>query len=479
MATVLTPDLCVIGAGATGLAVALAARRLGATVVVVEKGAPGALSAKSGALALRALAAAAEKAAATVTGEPFGVFGEPAKVSVRRVHDHVAQVIRENAADAHPARLAAAGIDLVTGTGSFTDPRTLRAGDAEIRARRFVIATGGRAVVPEVPGLDSVPWFTPETIFDNTRKLTHLVIVGAGPMGIELALCYRRLGSDVTVVEPGKALAQSDPELAEIALRRLREEGVVLHENSSVASVQARSQGIGVTIRAGEEMALLDVSHILVAAGRAANLGELNLEGGKIRRAKTDPGALALSGALRTSNPRVYAVGEAAGHAPAAHLAGLEADLVVRAALLGERPRYDPAAVPRLTLTDPPIAEIGLTEPMARGRLKGGFSVLRASYAENDSARAAHEGMGVVKLIVGANGAILGAGIVGTGAAELAALVGLAMTARLPAARLAEFAAPYPSHAELVRLLGEQAAAQNTTVDAWTRRRFALNRLLP
>ncbi len=478
MASILTPDLCVVGAGASGLAVAEAGRRLGASVVVVERGATGGMSHRAGALALQALAAAAERAAAHRDGTPFGVFGEAPKVSFRKVHDHIAEIIGRGTSEFAPAKLAAQGIDLVRGTGAFADPRTLRVGDTDIRARRFVIATGARPVLPDVPGLFSVPYFTTETIFDNTRKLTHLVIVGAGPMGLELALSYRRLGCEVSVVEPARALPQADPELAEIALRRLREEGVALYEETAIVAVQARSQGIGVVLRQRDEPLSLDASHILVAASRTANLNDLNLDAAKIRRARMDSSNLTLSPSLRTTNPRVWAVGEAAGHAPAPHLSTLEAELVVRAALLGRPARYEPAAVPRLTLTDPPIAEIGLSEPMARARFKTGFSLLRAGYAENDMARVGRQGMGVVKLIVARNGRILGAGIVGAGAAELAALFALAIERQIDAARLAELAAPYPSYADLARQLGAMAAdaAPRSALEA---RLFALNRLLP
>jgi pyruvate/2-oxoglutarate dehydrogenase complex dihydrolipoamide dehydrogenase (E3) component len=296
-------------------------------------------------------------------------------------------------------------------------------------------------------------------------------------MGLELALAHRRLGCDVTVIEPGRALPQADPELAEIALRRLRDEGVTLLDESAIVAVQARSQGIGIVIRNRDEAGTLDASHILVASARAAALGDLNLDAARIRRSKSDAGALSLSASLRTTNPRVWAVGEAAGHAPSPHLAGIEAELVVRAALLGRPSRYDPAAVPRLTLTDPPIAEIGLTEPMARGRFRTGFSVLRVSFAENDMARAGREGMGVVKLIVARDGRILGAGIVGAAAAELAALFALAIEQKIPAGRLAELAAPYPSYADLARQLGEMAA-RNTPRTAIEKRLLALNRLL-
>jgi pyruvate/2-oxoglutarate dehydrogenase complex dihydrolipoamide dehydrogenase (E3) component len=474
----LTPDLCVIGAGASGLAVAEAARRLGASVVLVERGTPGGSSLRSGALALRALAAAAERAAVAISSPEFGVFPEEApKVAFRKVHDHIAETIARSAPQSGVARLTALGIEMVRGTAGFSDPKTLQAGDTTIQARRYVIATGAKPILPEIPGLFSVPYFTTETIFDNTRKLTHLVIVGAGPMGLELALSYRRLGSEVSVVDPGKALAHVDPELAEIALRRLRDEGVKLHEESAVVAVQARSQGIGIVVRAKDEPLQLDASHILVAASRAANIDELNLDAARIRRSKSDPGALSLSQSLRTTNPRVYAVGEAAGHAPLPHLSALEADLVVRAALLGQQTRYDSAAVPRLILTDPPIAEVGLSEPMTRGRFKTGFRVFRVSYAESDIARADRRGMGVVKLIVNRAGRLLGAGVAGAGAGELAALLSLALERNLSVTDLAQLRAPHPSYADLLRALGEQAAV-GTEQSRWTRGRFALTRLL-
>jgi pyruvate/2-oxoglutarate dehydrogenase complex dihydrolipoamide dehydrogenase (E3) component len=478
LAEVLTPDLCVIGAGASGFAVAEAARRLGASVVAVERGDTGGMSLKAGALALRALAAASDKAAAMREGAPFGVFGEGSRISFRKVHDHVAEVIGRSSSEMSGAKLAAAGIDLIKGVGAFADPKTVKVDDTEIRARRFVIATGARPVQPDIPGLLAVPFFTTETIFDNTRKLTHLVIIGAGPMGLELALAHHRLGCEVTLVVPGRALPQTDPELAEIALRRLRDEGIALLEESAIVAIQARSQGIGVVIRNKDEPGTLDASHILVASARAAALGDLNLDAARIRRSKSDAGALSLSASLRTTNPRVWAVGEAAGHAPSPHLGRIEADLVVRAALLGLQSRYEPAAIPRLTLTDPPIAEIGLTEPMARGRFRTGFSVLRASYAENDMARAAREGMGVVKLIVARGGQILGAGIVGAGAGDLAALFALAIQQKIPAAKLAELAAAYPSYADLARELGDMAA-RTAPLGALEKRLFALNRLLP
>lgn len=457
MASLSTPDLCVIGAGASGIAVAEAARRLGASVTIVEKGEPGGSSLRSGALALAALSAAARHASLAARAAPFGVAIDPPTISFRKVRDHIAEIIRDAAPEAAATRLAALGIEVVRGTGKFADGRTLKAGEVTVEAKKYVIATGARSVLPDVPGLLGVPYFTTETIFDNTRKPEHLLILGAGPMGIEIGLAYRRLGALVTIVDTGKPLAHCDPELSEIALRRLRDEGVVLHESSAAISIQGQAEAIGATIRVGDEMLPIAASHILVAAGRVPNFEDLNLEAAKICRSASQGGGLQLNAALRTSNSHVFAVGEAAGNSP--HLSTLEADLVVRAALSGRGTPYDPSLAPRLTLTDPPIAEIGLTEPMARSRLRGGYSVLRASYAENDRARTERDGMGLVKLVVGKTGKLLGAGVVGAGAGELIALFALAIAQQMDVKALASLAAPHPSHADLVRRLGEQAAA--------------------
>lgn len=457
MASLSTPDLCVIGAGASGIAVAEAARRLGASVSIVEKAEPGGSGQRSGAVAFAALAAAGKRAALATSAAPFGVTVDPPSISFRKVRDHIAQVVRDGAAQSAPTRLAALGIELVRGTGSFADPRTLKTGDVTIEAGKYVIATGARSVLPDIPGLLGVPYFTTETIFDNTRKPDHLLVVGAGPMGIEIGLSYRRLGAQVTIVEAARPLAHCDPELAEIALRRLRDEGVVLHEDAAIVALVPKGEGIGATFRVGGDMQSLDVSHVLVAAGRAPSFDELNLDAARIRRSAQQAGALQLNASLRTTNSHVYALGDAAGPGP--HHALLEAELVVRAALLGKSSPYDPAMAPRLTLTDPPIAEIGLTEPMAKARLRGGYSVLRASYAENDIARAEHEGMGVAKLVLGKSGKLVGAGIVGAGAGDLIGLFALAIAQELDVKALASLPTPSSSHADLARALGEHAAA--------------------
>lgn len=474
MADTLTPDLCVIGAGPAGLSVAEAARSLGLAVVIVDKGRLGGKALHTGAVPARALAAAAAHAHAMRNGASFGITADAIKVNFRRVHDHVDAVIAALSPSRAAPHFEALGGQVVTGDAAFVDKRSLKVGDTLVKAHRFVLATGSRPVVPAIPGLDAVPYFTTDTILDNTRKLTHLVIIGGGSLGLELAQAYARLGTEVTVLEPGLFLADLDPELSTVALKRLEEEGVHLRPNTAVTAIHARSMGIGVGIRGVDGEAMLDVSHILVAVERVPDLDTLDLDKAGIRRRKDDVTRLDLTPGFRTTNPRVYAAGDVVGGLASVGAAYEQARLVIDNAFLKFVPRRD-SHVPRVVSTDPEIAEVGLTERSARTRFGTGFRVLRAAYGENDRARARRETYGVAKLIVGPGGKLLGAGVAGSDAAELCALFSLALAAKLTVSQLGSFAAPYPSLAEIASRLGRSAPRGN---DPLTRALLTLNRLL-
>ena len=458
MAEFLTPDICVIGGGAGGLRVATRARALGATVVLVEKGPLGGDSLNTSALPSKALVAAARRAHFLKTATPFGIANDPPKINARGVFDHVHDVVEGVAPAATPEHLLALGIELLGGEAHFTDRNTLAVGDRQVRAKRFVIATGSKPWIPEIAGLDGVPFFTSASILDNPRKLTHLVVIGGGPVGIELAQAFRRLGSDVTVVEIGTPLADCDPELAEIALRQLAEEGVVIRRDSIVTAVRLRSLGIGVTVRSGETETVLDASHILVATGRLPDVEALDLAKAGIKRRQKGAPYLLLRRDMRTSNPRIYAIGDAAGGAQHTHAATYHADLVVRRIFAGLPASNDPWQVPATIFTDPEIAEVGITEPEARLKRGTDYRVLRLSFSENDRARAERQSFGLVKLVVGRRGRLLGAGIVGTGAAEMIGLFAFAIGNGMSIDHFRNFVAPYPTLLEVVRRLAEDAA---------------------
>lgn len=475
MAEYLTPDLCVIGAGAGGLAVAEAARAAGASVLLVERGRVGGNALNAGAVPAHALAAAAARLQAIREASQFGIAVDGARVSFRRVHDHVSQVIAGLRPKTSAAHLEAIGAEVLAGAGRFVDRRTLAVGGTLVRARRFVIATGAATRVPQVPGLDAVPYFTAETILDNTRKLTHLLVMGGGAEALELAQSYRRLGSEVTLVSPALPLADIDPDLSAVALRRLAEEGVALRTPASVIAIQPRSMGIGVAVSSGDGEDLLDVSHILVATGRVPLLDGLDLEKAGIRRAKDHPDRLQLTGPDRTTNGRVHVVGDAAGGGHSAASARVQAADLVRRVVLSIP--GTPPPVPAVVHTSPPIAEVGLTEHAARRRLGSAYSVVRAGYGETDWSRASRDTYGTAKLVVGRDGRILGAGVAGSGATELVALFSLAIARGLRVADLAAFAPASPSLAELALRLGEAAARERPQpfwLQFWQRARRAL-----
>jgi len=473
VADILTPDLCVIGGGAGGIAVAELARSHGASVILIEAGRLGGSALNTGAVPARALAAAAATAQGVRDAGRFGIAVDEPKPSFRRIHDHVEQVIGTLAPGVAAERLQTVGVEVIAGRARFVSRSALAVGEAEIRARKFVIATGSRAAVPDIPGLDAVPYFTADTILDNTRKLTHLVVIGGSADALMLAQAYRRLGSAVTLIANGPLLAGMDPELVGLGLEQLQAEGVVLLIEASVVAVQARSMGTGVVIRERDVDRPLDASHVLVAGDRVPMLDGLEPETAGIRRDQAGQ-RLVLNAALRTTNSRVYAVGDVVG-SHSVPSARHQAERVVRHAL--NAGAAGSATLPRLVAVDPPVAEIGLNEAEARARHGSRFHVTRVSYAENDAARAESRARGVAKLLTDKSGRIIGAGVVGPGASELIALFALAMTAGIPATKLADMPVPYPSHADIaVRLVEEVRRA--TAGKPFVQRLAGLGRLI-
>lgn len=466
------PDLLVIGAGRAGFAAAAEGVRLGAEVVVIERGRPATIGA---AVTARALAAAASRAQLIRSASAFGIAGEEPRINHRRLHDRVAEIVAGIAPDHGLERLAALGAECVEGEAVFVDPSTVRVDARTIKARRIVVATGSRSVVPDLQGLADIPFFTAETIVHNTRKLSHLLVIGGGATALELAQTHRRLGSEVTLVTPGGFLERVDPELAEIALRQVREEGVTLLDSTGVKAIRPRSQGIGVVIRGsdGSEHPL-DVSHVLVAGDRSADLVALDPARGGI--ALDASGQPLLTQGIISRNRRVYVIGTAAGDGVPVHAAEAQGRAAARHALLGEALRPAVLAGARLVHIDPPVAEIGLDAAEASART--GARVLRLALSETDFARLEGAPYGLVKLTVDGAGRILSGGIVGMGAAEAIGLLALAVEAGLTLSQFADFVPAYPSLADGLRRLAAESR-QGISASAGERRRFAVMKRLP
>jgi pyruvate/2-oxoglutarate dehydrogenase complex dihydrolipoamide dehydrogenase (E3) component len=451
MVEVLTPDICVIGAGSGGLSVAAGAAAFGVPVVLVERGKMGGECLHTGCVPSKSLIAAARHAHAIAGAKAFGLSVRDFAVDFAGVHKHVHGVIAAIEPNDSKARFTGLGVRLIEGAARFQDGDTVVVGDETvIKARRFVIATGSSPALPPIPGLRETPHLTNETVFELTERPEDLIVIGAGPVGLELTQAFRRLGSAVTVLEAGQPLAREDPECAQAVLDALAQEGIELRTSTAVARVQAANGHVNVVVRAqgGEES--IAGTHLLLATGRRANTEGLGLDVGGIRQ---DRAGIVVNKGLKTTNRRVYAIGDVAGGAQFTHLANHQAGLVIRNALFRLPVRVNEHIVPRVTFTDPELGHVGLTEAEARDR-RITFRVLRWPFHENDRAQTERATNGHIKVITTRNGGILGATIVGAGAGELIAPWTLGVTRKLNIRAFAGTIVPYPTLAEV----GKRAA---------------------
>ena len=438
-------DLCVIGGGSGGLSVAAAAAQLGVSVALIEKHKMGGDCLNYGCVPSKALIAAGQRAQLMRSSAPFGIAPVRPSIDHGAVHNHVHEVIAAIAPNDSVERFVGLGATVIQATGHFVSRDTVRAGDHRIKARRFVIATGSSPAIPPIPGLDRVPYFTNETIFDNREKLDHLIIIGGGPMGLELGQAFLRLGSRVTVLEARRALGEDDPELTEVVLKHLRAEGLEIREGATVERVTGGTRLIDVHVAEAGGNAVVQGSHLLLATGRAPNVASLNLEAAAI---KYDTRGIRVNAALQTSNRRVFAIGDVTGAPPFTHVANYHAGIVIRRAVFRLGATVDNAIVPWATFTDPELAHVGLTEARAR-KQHGKVRVYRWPYHENDRAQAERATEGFVKVVTDGKGKIRGASIVGRQAGELIQMWSLAISQGLDIRAMTQWISPYPTLSEI------------------------------
>lgn len=446
MTTTLRPDICVIGAGSGGLTVAAAAASFGVDVVLIEKGKMGGDCLNYGCVPSKAIIAAGKHAHAIAEAPHFGVHAGEMQVDYKKVHAHIRSVIDTIAPNDSVERFTALGVKVIEAAGAFTDPNTVVAGDYEIKARRFVVATGSSPFVPPIPGIDTVNYLTNETLFDRTQKARHLIVIGGGPIGMEMAQAHRRLGSQVTVVEGLKALGKDDPELAAIVLDRIRGEGVEIMEGATVTGVRKFGRaGVRVTVETADGEKTVDGSHILVATGRAANVEGIGLSEAGI---EYDRRGIKVNANMKTTNKRVFAIGDVAGSLQFTHVAGYHAGLVVQQILFRAPAKENARIIPWATYTDPELAHVGLGEEDARKRF-GQIHVLRWPYAENDRALAERKTDGLIKLVTDRKGRIAGVSIAGAGAGEMINMWALAIANGMKLSNVRGYVPPYPTMTEI------------------------------
>lgn len=421
--------MLVIGGGTAGLAVSRAALRRGASVVMVTEGPPGGDCTFTGCVPSKTLLASS-------------FLGFPRAMA--RVRESVASI----AADENEAVLEREGIEVVRGRAVVLDPQRVEVAGRTLQTARLVIATGSGPVVPDIAGLGEVPYLTNESVFDVTELPEHLVVLGGGAIGCEMAQAFRRLGSRVTVLEgSGRLLGKEE-----------RAAGEVVHGAFTAAGIDVRLgvelqrvTGVGTDLTLETSSGKLSCSHLLVAVGRRPLTGGVEALG--LRRTKA--GAIEVDTRMRTSVKGVYAAGDVTGRLPFTHAAD-EMGRVAAANALGGTGRvfqtFNESAVPWVTFTDPEVARVGLTEAQAAQRHKGA-RVVELPMSAVDRARTSDRTDGFVKVVVGprrltgnaGGGRVLGATIVAERAGEMIAEVALAMRTGMLTGRLAQTSHAYPT----------------------------------
>jgi pyruvate/2-oxoglutarate dehydrogenase complex dihydrolipoamide dehydrogenase (E3) component len=439
-------DFAIIGAGAAGLSVASVTAQLGLRVALIERGRMGGDCLNTGCVPSKALLAAAHARLDSLSAARLGVPASAPGPEWGDVQAHVHGVIEAIAPADSRARFEGLGATVIAGKACFAARDALRVDGRTLSARRIVIAAGSRAAVPGIPGLEGVPFLTHETLFDLAARPEHLLILGGGAIGLEMAQAFAGLGSRVTIVQRGRAGSRDDPELVDVLRHVLQGQGVSFLEH---VSVERAEPGPVLVLTDGRRIA---GSHLLVAAGRVPRTDGLDLERGGVR---ATPLGVATDAGLRSlSNRRVFAVGDIAdprgiGPRYLTHAASHHAGIVVRRAVFRAPARVDDRAMPRAIYTDPELAQVGWTEAQARaaGRRP---EVLRWRLEDNDRAQAQRRTEGLVKLVV-AGGRVLGAGIVAPHAGEMIGVWTLAVRRRISLSVIADLIVPYPTLAEAAK----------------------------
>lgn len=438
-------DVAIIGAGSGGLYVASGLAQLGLSVVLFERGEMGGDCLNTGCVPSKSMIRAADVAQTMRDAGPYGIAPVTPDIDFAAVKDHVVDVIGQIAPHDSQERFEKLGVHVIRDHAVFTDPRTLCGGGEVVKFRFAVIASGSRPTIPPIPGIKDIDVLTNETIFDLQERPEHLVIIGGGPIGMEMAQAHSRLGVQVTVCESSTILSKDEPELTDKLRKRLLDEGVTILENARVEEIRAVNKHGLVHINQGGEITKLEASHILVAVGRTANAADMGLEEAGVNY--TDKG-IRTDKRLRTSAKHIYAIGDCAGGPQFTHIAGYHGGIVIRNIVFKIPAKIDYSALPWVTYTDPELAHTGLSEAEARDRLGDSIKILTRDFMENDRARAERRTQGTIKVITDKRGKVLGASILAPHAGDLIAPWILAIISGLKVSALANMIAPYPTLGE-------------------------------
>ncbi len=442
----LTPDLCVIGAGSAGLTVTSGAAQLGLNVVLIEAGEMGGDCLNVGCVPSKALLHAASLAHTRRAAPGAGASSSDVAVDFKRVMDHVRGAIAAIAPHDSQERFEGLGATVLRERAEFVDPKTVETPSTRVRARKFILATGSRPAVPGIQGLSDGPYLTSDTIWALDTLPRRLLVLGGGAIGVELAQAFRRLGAEVVIVEAAGLLGREDPDAVALLRARLKAEGVVVHERAKAMSVAHGKDEVSLTLDTDDAPASVSGSHLLVAVGRAPTVSGLGLEAAGVRY---ETRGVVTDARLRTSNKRVLAIGDVRGMPMFTHKAGDDGAVAIRNLLFKAPAKARDALVPRATYTDPEIASVGLTMQEARDRHGDKARILMVETKGNDRAIAEDDRDGFLSVAVDPKGDILGAVCVGTGAGDMIFPWCFAIANKLKIRAFTNVLAAYPTRSEM------------------------------
>lgn len=446
MAEKLSVDLCIIGAGSGGLSVAAGAAQLGATVALIEHKAMGGDCLNAGCVPSKSLIAASRIVSTYREASAFGIDYEKPHVDFKRVHDHIHQVMDTISVNDSIERFQGLGVQVILEEGHFIAPDTIQAGNWEIKARTFVVATGSSPALPEIAGLKSIPYLTNETIFSLRDKPSHLLVIGSGPIGCEIAQAYSSLGVDVTILGGSKLLARDDPELVEILRQQFVAQNIKIHLGSKITQTELlKNKEVQVTFEGNGSLKTIKGSHLLIATGRQPNVQSLALEKAGVNYSSR---GIQVNDRLQTSNKRIYAMGDVIGGYQFTHISNYHASIILKNALFKIPAKANYRAIPWVTYTDPELAFAGLSFEEAL-KVDKNIKVIKVPFSENDRAQTERQTKGMLKVIATAKGKVLGVSILGSHAGELLLPWLMLIQKKRSLRDLTDLIVPYPTLSEI------------------------------
>jgi pyruvate/2-oxoglutarate dehydrogenase complex dihydrolipoamide dehydrogenase (E3) component len=438
-------DIAIIGAGSGGLSIAAVTAPLGLKTILIEAHKMGGECLNTGCVPSKSLLAAAKAAHHSKTLDRFGIHPASTDINFNSVMESVNDVIKRIAPHDSVKRFTALGVEVLSGHATFIDTNTIQVGQTYITARKFIIATGSSPAIPPIPGLNQTPFLTNETIFDLREKPEHLLIIGGGPIGCELAQAFLWLGVKVTLLEALTILPHDDADLTAILREQLCLSGLNLHEQINISQVEFKDKHFNLTFKKNGTSHVLTGSHLLVATGRIANVQNLGLDKANV---VFTPKGIQVNKHLQTANSSIYAIGDVVGPYQFTHMANYQAGIVIKHAIFKIPASVDYRTISWVTYTSPELAHVGLTMQQALQKYPKA-QMIEADLSDNDRAQTERETIGKIKVIITPKGKILGVSILAPLAGELIAPWIIAIQSKKSLRYFTDIVLSYPTFSEI------------------------------